>query len=268
MRHTLDLDSYPLDRLKSRCGRAFLESCRQALENEGMVDLPGFLRAGALAQCMAQVGPLFPSAAFRHKRRHNIYFDDRIPGLSPDHPALRQIETANYTICGDQIPGSVLSRVYEWPPLAAFLAAALDKTRLFLMDDPLARINVMAYPAGEGLNWHFDRSEFTVTLLLQAPAAGGLFQYRTGLRTDDDPNYRGVARLLDGRDDAVQTRPLTAGTLSLFKGRNTAHRVTPVEGDRYRIVAVFSFYEKPGVRFSAAERRGFYGRTSVEESLA
>lgn len=47
------------------------------------------------------------------------------------------------------------------------------KPRLYLMDDPLARANVMSYHHGEALDWHFGRSEFTTTLLLQAPDAGG-----------------------------------------------------------------------------------------------
>ena len=47
----------------------------------------------------------------------------------------------------------------------------------------------------------------------------------------------------------------------MFKGRDTAHRVTPAVGHRERIIAVFSYYEKPGVVFSEAERLGFYGRT-------
>ena len=68
------------------------------------------------------------------------------------------------------------------------------------MPDPLARVNVMSYREGEALNWHFDRSEFTTTLLLQAPKAGGAFEYRSDLRTDTDPNYAGVARLLSGQD--------------------------------------------------------------------
>ena len=46
-------------------------------------------------------------------------------------------------------------------------------------------------------------------------------------------------------------------------GKNTAHRVTPVEGDRPRIVAVFSYYETPGFAFSDAERFGFYGRAAT-----
>ena len=58
----------------------------------------------------------------------------------------------------------------------------------------------------------------------------------------------------------MRTLPLAPGTLNVFKGRNTAHRVTPVEGDGARIIAVFSYYETPDVVFSDAERLGFYGR--------
>lgn len=130
------------------------------------------------------------------------------------------------------------------------------------MADPLARANVMAYREGEALNWHFDRSEFTTTLLLQAPEEGGDFEYRTDLRSDNDPNYQGVADLLEGRDVNVKVLRLKAGTLNVFRGKNTAHRVTPVKGRRDRMIAVFSYYEKPGVQFSAEERVGFYGRAA------
>ena len=46
----------------------------------------------------------------------------------------------------------------------------------------------------------------------------------------------------------------------MFKGRNTAHRTSPVIGPRERMIAVFSYYERPGVLFSEEERIGFYGR--------
>ena len=137
----------------------------------------------------------------------------------------------------------------------------MEKPRLYQMADPLARINVMAYRAGDALNWHFDRSEFTTTLVLQAPVSGGGFEYRSELRSDSDPNYEGVGRLLAGEDQDVRTLALAPGTLNVFKGKNTAHRVTPVRGEQARIVAVFSYYETPDVTFSDAERLGFYGRT-------
>ena len=108
---------------------------------------------------------------------------------------------------------------------------------------------------------HFDRSEFTTTCLLQAPPAGGEFQYRSDLRSDADPNYAGVGRLLAGEDDRVRTLPLAPGTLNVFKGRNTAHRVTPVEGDGARIIAVFSYYETPTSR-SATRSGSAAGRSN------
>ena len=261
MRQILDLDRFPLDRLDGVRGQELLARCRRELRDAGMFSLARLIRLEALERCIAEVEPLLETAAFIHSREHNIYFDDEIEGVEASHPALSRFRTVNHTVCGDQIPTSLVTRVYEWQPLIDFLAATMDKPRLHRMADPLARINVMAYRAGDALNWHFDRSEFTTTCLLQAPLAGGEFQYRSDLRSDTDPNYDGVGRLLAGEDDQVQTLPLSPGTLNVFKGRNTAHRVTPVEGERSRIIAVFSYYETPGVAFSDAERLGFYGRT-------
>jgi len=136
----------------------------------------------------------------------------------------------------------------------------MDKPQLFVMADPLARLNVMDYRPGEALNWHFDRSQFTTTLLIQAAEAGGEFEYRTDLRSDTDPNYDGVARMLRGDDPQVHVNPLAGGTLNVFKGRNTLHRVSTVRGSRKRLIAVFSYYDRPGVLFSREERLGFFGR--------
>ncbi len=257
-----DLDRYPLDRRDSAGTRALAARCRADLAVHGMFNLDRLLRPGALTRAVAEVKPVLERASFTRRRAHNIYFRNDLPGLAPDHPALRLCETVNHTICADQIPATVLMRLYEWPPFAAFLAAVMDKRELYTMADPLARVNVMAYRDGEALNWHFDRSEFTTTLLLQAPVSGGGFEYRTDLSSDDDPNYDGVARLLEGRDRQVETLRLAPGALNVFRGKNTAHRVTPVAGTRERIIAVFSFYERPGVLFSEEERIGFYGRAA------
>lgn len=263
MKRILDLDRFPLDDLTSTDGQALVAACRRDLAAHGLFNLEGFVRPQVLAQCITEVAPLFETAAFTHERSHNIYFKDDIPGLAADHPALRHFKTVNQTLCADQIADSLVCRIYEWPPLVDFLAAVMEKTRLYLMDDPLARANVMAYRDGEALNWHFDRSEFTTTLLLQSPEAGGEFQYRRDLRSESDPNYNGVGRLLAGQDREVRTLPLAPGTLNVFKGRYAAHRVTPVAGARARMIAVFSYYEKSGILFSEEEQRGFYGRASA-----
>lgn len=260
MHDLLDLDRYPLDRNGSPGYQALVAACRTQLEATGLFNLEGLVRDGGIATALGELKPVIDNQAFTHKRQHNIYFLPHVAGLARDHPALATFETTNHTVCADQMAGSLVCRVYEWPPLAAFLAEVMRKPALHTMADPLARANVMAYRTGEALNWHFDRSEFTTTLLLQAPDAGGAFQYRRDLRSEVDPNYDGVAALVRGEDAGVVTLPLGAGTLNVFKGKNTAHRVTPVEGGRDRIIAVLSYYERPGVMFSKDERLGFYGR--------
>ena len=151
--------------------------------------------------------------------------------------------------------------IYEWPPFISFIAATMQKDSLYPMRDDLARVNVMTYRDGETLGWHFDRSEFTSTLLLQAPEEGGEFVYRTDLRTDDHPNYEGVGRLLAGEDAQVKTLRLKAGTLNVFRGKNTAHMVSTVRGNTERIIAVFAYFDRPGVVLSREEQLGFYGRS-------
>ncbi|MEM7271403.1 MAG: 2OG-Fe(II) oxygenase [Pseudomonadota bacterium] len=233
--------------------------CRANLAAVGMFTIPDFMVAEAVEASLTQARPLFATEAFLHQRSHNIYFAD-VPELPRDHPALVERETTNRTLCADQIPGSPLLALYEEPAFAGFLAACMDKPALHVMADTLARVNVMTYGAGEALNWHFDRSEFTTTLLLEEPREGGEFEYRPDLRTADDPNYDGVARLMAGRDEGVKSLRLTPGALNVFKGRNTAHRVAPPKGDRNRTIAVFSYFDRPGVMFSDEERIGFYGR--------
>lgn len=256
----VDLEKYPINQPNSDNYAALVSRCRAELKACGMFNLEGFMTSEAVVQTVTAVAPrLTKEQAFVHVRNHNIYFDTNI-ALPAEHPAMREVETKNMTLCADQCCGLPLENLYQSEPFAGFLADTLGKKNVYMMDDPLARFNVMGYPEGWGLNWHFDRSQFTTTLLLQAPKAGGVFEYRPNLRSDQDPNYEGVARVLEGKDETVKAIDSTAGALNVFLGRNTAHRVTPVIGGTKRIVAVFTYFDHRGARFSRKERLGFYGR--------
>jgi len=259
----VNLDAFPLASSESADYRALVSRSRYELRTRGMFDLVGFLRPSAIAESLATVRPLIEHHSFEHRRTHNIYFLPTVEGLAPDHPALRKMETSNRTVCADQLAGSTLLAIYEWAPLRQFIADVIEVEALHPMQDALARVNVMSYRAGETLNWHFDRSEFTTTLLLQRPTAGGRFEFRSALRTANEPNYEGVAELIEGSDPQVQRHDIEPGTLTVFAGRHTAHRVTEIEGERDRLVAVFSYFEQPGVEFTDTEHQGFYGRTST-----
>jgi len=54
----------------------------------------------------------------------------------------------------------------------------------------------MYYSHGDELGWHFDGADSVVTLMLQAPTAGGQFEYVPMLRSADDENQEGVRRPL------------------------------------------------------------------------
>lgn len=256
----VDLEKYPLHTPNTVEWHQLVEQCRQSLKDRGMYELPGFLKSGALNESLVKLLPRMASESVEIRREHNIYFLDKVDGLSADHPALKKILTTNHTLCADQLTDTCLTDLYEWPNFRIFVAATMEIEKLHLMDDELARLNILSYRPGEALNWHFDRSEFTITLLLQRAEQDGVFEYRRELRTTDDPNYEGVGKMIAGNDPEVISVDIEPGSLNVFHGQNTAHRVTTVAGNAERMVAVFSLYEKPGVRFSDSENLGFYRR--------
>ena len=262
MRNILDLDTYPLHKPGTATWLDLVARCKADLAADGMFNLERLMRPEAITKAMTEVAPVMERLSFLHKRTHNIYFRKEVPGLAEGHPALKMVDTINHTVCGDQLEQTVVDWIYNWPHMAVFLAEVMGKSALFTMADPLARINIMRYGDGEALNWHFDRSEFTTTLLMQEPSGGGEFLYRTDLRTDSAPNYDGVAAVLEGRDNTVKSHYLRAGTLNVFKGKNTLHKVTTCTGPQSRFIAVFSYYERPGVRFTREDQVGFYGRAA------
>ena len=262
MNHLLNLDRYPIANLGEADGKALVRRSVECLMRTGILTLPGFVLEETIRKINEDLKPVLARSAFRHTRHHNIYFDDSFDQIPPNHPALRQGMTMNHTISGDQIPDNPICKIYQWPSLVKFLSTILKKKALYIMSDPIAALNVLEYRPGEpALNWHFDRSEFTITILLSSATFGGKFEYRSSLRTKRNPNYDGIAALLTNRDSQVQTLSLEPGTLCVFRGVETAHRVTPVNGQVSRIVAVFSYYERPDVRFGSTELLGFYGRT-------
>lgn len=265
MNTIVDTDRYPLD-TPERHGD-LISKCRDAWERDGSFSLDGFLRPDALARSVDEIDPVMSECSYHHATPHNIYFSDAddIPEAIND-PALQQ-RSSNHTLTADQLDGTIIRRVHLWSPLARFLEAVLDKPSLYPMADPMAGVNVMSYEAGDQIGWHFDRAEFTVTLLLRRPKQGGMFQYRRNLRGPRDPNHQGVIKLLAGEDPEVKDLPIEAGTLNVFAGHRSAHRVTPSAGPTTRLVAVLSYMEQPNVLFSAEDRLRFYGRADPGDAM-
>ena len=257
----IDTERFPLDRQSDPRWQKLLDRGRKHMAEIGSFSLPEFVRSSAVTRAVAEVEAHMPAGFHRHEAYHNIYFSDVDDG---DRSVAdeRSLHTSNLTLAGDRLAGGVLDRIYRWPGLPSFLAALFHKPALYPMADPLACLNVMSYGSGDALGWHFDRAEFTVTLLLRAAGGGGVFEYRRNLRSAADPNRAGVIRLLRGRDSHVTALHLTPGTLNVFAGFRSPHRVTPVTAPPSRLIAVLSFMERQDVTFGAADHRRFYGRTA------
>ena len=86
---------------------------------------------------------------------------------------------------------------------------------------------------------------------LQAPKAGGQFEYVPNLRDSavGEMNFIGVTDLLEDTSP-VQTLEMQPGTLVLFRGRESVHSVTSMVGDQTRLLVVLAYNDAPGVSLS------------------
>jgi len=56
--------------------------------------------------------------------------------------------------------------------------------------------------------------------------------------------------------------PMRPGTLLVFEGRHSLHRVTPIEGDASRLVGLFGYDTEPDTNSSELLKLVRYGRAS------
>ncbi len=251
---------YPIENLEAPAGCALLAQFRSRLEQSGALVLPDFLTPAATALLAAEARGL-DWAVHEYHADHTVYFEPSDETLPEGHPRRHRVRTDKGSVPYDLIPRSaLLRRLYEWDTLLAFIAATLGEAQLYRHGDPMAALNVNAHGEGQQLGWHFDRSDFAVTLSLQQSESGGVFEYVPSLRSANEENYDGVARILAGSRDGVRWLPAEPGTLTLFRGHYSLHRVSPGSGPSKRLMATLSYAREPNVVFSAYARQLFYGR--------
>lgn len=257
----VDLDRYPLHHLDSVRGQAFLLACQQDLRTNGVCLLPGFLTAGAVARIIGQTADL-AAKAWSTDKSHTVYFEPVDNSVPADDPRAAEQRSAKKAIAYDYIPDASPIRVlYESADLTTFVAAVLGKETLYRSADPLDALEIAMFEPGDELGWHFDRSEFSVTVMYQEAEQGGHFDYYPALRSADDENYPGVRNVLQGHEDGVVRLPSGPGALAIFRGQHALHRVTPVGGSRPRINSVLTYGERPDMKLNELAQLLFYGRT-------
>jgi hypothetical protein len=195
----VDLRRYPIRDPASEEYLALVRDCRDQLRDRGVAQLEGFLTPAAVGEMLALASRL-ADRAWASDQTHTVYFEPEDDSAGPDHPrALRQ-HSAKKAIAYDLIPpGAPIRRLYEADDLTRFTAGVLGKPVLYRSADPLDALEIAIFEDGDELGWHFDNSEFSVTVMYAEAEAGGHFDYRPWLRDEHDENYPAVQQVLHGR---------------------------------------------------------------------
>ncbi|MEH6444901.1 MAG: 2OG-Fe(II) oxygenase [Oceanospirillaceae bacterium] len=255
LNNIVHLESYPID------DSTFTDQCKQQLDTTGALVLNGFLTSKAIEKIVTE-GVDNQHLAFYSTSSHNVYLRESDPSFPADHVRNLLVNSSKGCITDDQIPeDSPLRMLYDSSLFRTFLAKIFGEQQLHNYADKLSSINLHYASEDQELGWHFDESSFAITLLLQPPQAGGNFEYVENMRDADkgEMNFAGVADVLSGKT-AVKALQAQAGTLSLFRGRNAMHRVTPTQGDTTRMLVVLAYNSQPDVALSESARMTFYGR--------
>jgi hypothetical protein len=258
----LDLERYPIDDLDRPSAAELIASCRSQLDQAGLCLLPGFLGPDAVSRAAGEIQAEV-EGAFRKERAIVAMNESEIdPSLPPDDPVRTAHRHSMRTIAYDLVDAdSPIRTLYEWDGMTSFLSAVLGY-RVYRCADPLIALMISAMEPGGEQGWHFDDNEFVVSLLLQKPAVGGEFEYVPMIRSDDDPATDRIRRVFQGTSDELRVAPLEAGTLALFRGTRSLHRVSPVVEGPTRLIALLSFDREPGMVFPAKAQLNNTGRTT------
>jgi len=262
LENAIDLERYAILDLDGTAGRQLVATCREQMDAVGACVLDGFVLPYVISEIVRELNPRFGDAYYC-QHDHNPYLEPEDENFPPDHARNRCHVTDVGCLADDMIPDtSTLKSLYNWEPLQNFIATVLGMPKLHPYADPLGSLNVNIFQPGQQHAWHFDNADWVSTIMLQSAEAGGFYEYVPSVRSEDDQGYENITPILDGDRTGIRTLDMGPGALILFRGRYSIHRVSPIEGNRPRLVAVLSYDTEPGVMLSEYNRKLFYGRVA------
>ena len=232
---------------------------RESLEKNGILIFKSFISNSGLNLLQKEASDLKESA-FRSSSEYNVYISEYDNAFSADSPRNRIMSTSKKCIPNDLIPNqSILQKIYDSPLVRSFFLDLLDKDELHPYEDPLSSININYYDKGDALGWHFDNSDYTITLLVKNCIKGGVYEFFNDMRyKNDKEDYDLVEKILDKKVKGTRVNSIE-GDLMIFKGNKSIHQVTAVE-EGERILVTFNYNEESGVSLSEQSRKTFFGR--------
>jgi hypothetical protein len=277
----MNTEKYPwLTDLTSEEATEAIQKARAQFKSTGAVIFSNFITEHALQQCVEDATAQEDSA-FTTDDTHTAYLTPIDPSCADHSVYNHEMRTQVASVAFDELaPKSQLAELYKDPILLQLVSAIVEKD-LYLSEDPIGCCSINVFRPSYHHSFHFDESEFSTTLMLQEAASleTGLFQYTDPLRDGpDDLALTAVAATIREYDKhssvdfaelhdntsppKLHTLNFQAGTLSIFSGSRSLHRVTKVQGSRSRLVAVLTFATRPGFRNSSKVQKLFWGRSA------
>jgi hypothetical protein len=250
----VDLGRYPVGDPDGDAYRAVVAGARSQLCSTGAVELSGFVTPAGIAALAADADEL-ATRAFHSEGVGTAYLELPDFTLPEDHPRLTWGRYAVGAVAYDLMPYDALLRgLYEWEPLRLLVKDVLDRGPIHRYADPFGALNLAAM--GDG-----DQTDFVVSLAIQTAETGGEFEVVPRIRSAADECYDAVAATLSGDRSGVVALPMTPGTLLVFEGRHSLHRVSPIGGTRLRHVGLLAYDTVAGTVGSDLLRESRYGRS-------
>ncbi len=256
----INLRRYPIKELDSPAARDLIEKSRHTLHATGACEFKDFLTPRGIEQLVRESVEL-EHLAFHNALTGNAYLDQPDPTLPADHVRRMTEPTSLGAVAYDLFPpDNLLRRIFEWDPLMHFVGCVLNLPVIHRYADPMGALNLSVMKDGDYLRWHFDQTDFVTSLSVRNADEGGAFEYVPLIRSSQQENYEKVRSLLKGSREGVVEIANAPGTLVLFMGRYSIHRVTPIRGQTSRLMGLFGFDSQPGVNSSEYLKRIRYGR--------
>lgn len=258
----IDATRYPIADHNCADRRALVAGTRTQMERFGACELEGFVTQTSVAAAVEEARHL-AGGAHPSRSRATAYLTAPNDAFDVDHPRRRLLASSVRVVGYDQIPRShVIRQLYEWQPLMDFVAEVLNLPTVYRYADPMGALNIAVMGDGDALAWHFDQTDFVLSIPLVAAERGGDFEVHPLIRSAANERYDAVDAALTDTGPTPLRLPMRAGSLLLFQGRNSLHRVTPIGGARDRIVALLAYDTKPGTDSTAELKLARYGRTA------
>ena len=252
----INLDSHPISKSSE-----YLNMCKKKLKNNSILQLDNFLLSESLKN-IQQEANLLHAQAYYCSQDHTVLLNKKNNNLDVNDPCNIEVQSNKGCVPHDLIPNdSDLNKLYHSGQFIGFLETVLNVDKIYPYKDTLSSINYNYYEKDQKLGWHFDNASFAITLMIQSPDSGGIFQYVNKGR-DLEKNFINKKLISSVLNDNYPVNELSVkpGTLILFYGRNYLHQVTSVTSEKCRILVTLNYNLEKDVELSENARLTFFGR--------